>query len=98
MALSLRKRPEPPAAGQARPRSRPRLVASPGKVTTLREASPRWWRRPRALYTVLTVASGGLVIAGVAMVYLPLAMVLAGVCGGALGLIGLGLLQRGSPR
>lgn len=90
MALSLRKpqvlEPEGPA-----PAIRPRLV----KGAVQRERASRWWRRPRAVYTVVTMAGAGLVTAGVALVFVPAALVLAGLAVGGLGVIGLGLTVRG---
>jgi hypothetical protein len=57
-------------------------------MATARRPTPRI--SARALYTALILAGGGLVTVAIALVFLPAALLLAGLGVGAIGLVGLG--------
>jgi len=61
-------------------------------VTTIVTRRPRI--RARVVYTALAIVGGVAVVAGVAMVFPPLALVLAGLGVGLLGMVGLGMEGR----
>lgn len=61
-------------------------------MTTVTRGRPRI--RTRLLYTALALAGGAAVVAGIAMVFPPLALVVAGAGVGLLGMIGLGMEAR----
>lgn len=59
-----------------------------------RLAGPRGRRRrTSALYTLLTIAGFAVAIAGIAMIFPPIAFVLAGIAICGLGLVGLGMRE-----
>jgi hypothetical protein len=88
--------PVEPETIRARPaRARRRAVAPPVHVPYWRRAL-RWLVVPRRAYTALVVASSSVLVAGIALIYPPLALIVAGLAGGFLGLIGLGITVRGT--
>lgn len=87
--------PEPIRARPPRVRRVGPRVTAAVRVSYWRRAVS-WLSAPRRAYTALVLAGATTLVAGIALIYPPLALIVAGLTGGLLGLIGLGISVRGT--